>query len=451
MVTKLKPRTSEEMEEVLLNPTKYKDMISEPESLRSFMGDYIREHAKHDPGLKEQIKNGMVEGWKQLWAAQEARAPVRRLPMSEESAAPSSYGLGGFRARKVASVGAGLGSKLDGVWPTLKEYLISITPQMIQTQGVPEVFKVLSEGGGAEGGFLVPEEFRVELLQMALEQAVVRPRARVIPMTRQTLKVPAIRDSSHATSVYGGIQASWVAEAGTTSTVRQPTFAQVVLQAKKLTGYTQASNELAQDGAISLEAVINDLFPQAIAYFEDDAFINGTGVGQPQGILNADALVSVAKETGQAATTLVYENLAKMFARMLPASLSRAVWVAHPDIFPQLAALSLSVGTGGAPVWLANAAGGPPSSIFGRPIIFTEKCKTLGTAGDIYFVDFSYYLIGDRMALQIMASPHVAFTTDETVWRFIQRVDGRPWITVALTPRNGTNTMSPFVALATRA
>ena len=192
------------------------------------------------------------------------------------------------------------------------------------------------------------------------------------------------------------------------------------------------------------------LFGQAIAYFEDVAFINGTGAGQPQGILNSDCLISVTKETGQAATTIVKENLDKMYSRMLPSSLGNSVWLAHNDTFPQLASLSQAVGTGGGPVWVSNVAGGPPNSIYGRPIIFTEKAQTLGTVGDIMLVDLSYYLIGDRQALTTSASPHVRFTTQETVFLFSERLDGRMWLDSALTPRNGSNTVSPAVALATR-
>ena len=140
-----------------------------------------------------------------------------------------------------------------------------------------------------------------------------------------------------------------------------------------------------------------------------------------------------------------------MFSRMLPQSLSRAVWIGHPNIFPQLAQLALNVGTGGSAVWLTNVAGGPPATIFGRPLILTEKAETLGTAGDLYFVDLGFYLIGDRQSLSVAASPHVNFTTDEMTWRFVQRVDGRPWLQTALTPRNGTTTLSPFINLATRA
>jgi HK97 family phage major capsid protein len=140
-----------------------------------------------------------------------------------------------------------------------------------------------------------------------------------------------------------------------------------------------------------------------------------------------------------------------MYARMLPGSLGRAVWVAGINTFPQLATMALSVGTGGAAVWLNNGVEGPPVTILGRPVIFTEKCPTVGDAGDINFVDFGYYLIGDRQTMTASSSGHYKFGNDMTAYKIIQRVDGRPWLQSAITPRNNGDTLSPFVKIAARA
>ena len=353
------------------------------------------------------------------------------------------------------------GAPLDGKFERLGDFLQSVYKANngrgindgLLTIGDSGVVKAaLAEGAGDTGGFLVPEEFRAELLSLALETSIMRPLAFTIPMSSSTMRMPTIKDTSHASSVFGGVVAYWESEAATIGE-SEPTFSQMQLVAKKLTGYTVSSNELLSDSAIGLEAVLLQLFPQAITFFEDEAFINGTGVGQPLGILNAACKVSVSKESGQAAATILYENLNKMYSRMLPTSRSRAVWIANIDTMPQLAAMSLAVGTGGSAVWVGSggAQGAFPMTLWGRPIIFTEHCQTLGTEGDIFFVDPSYYVIGDRQELSVASSPHVRFTTDETVWRFIERLDGRPWIESALTPAHGSNTLSPIVSLAVRA
>jgi HK97 family phage major capsid protein len=304
----------------------------------------------------------------------------------------------------------------------------------------------------SEGGFLVPEEFRAEMLRIALEGSLVRSRARTIPMAVPRIKFPMIDSTSNATNVYGGVTGYWSEEGGTI-TNSSATFGTVTLDAQKLVAGASIPNELLSDSAISVSAFIDQVFPEALRWFEDIAFIRGTGVGEPLGFLNAGntAQVSVAKESGQAADTIVWENLVKMYSRMLPTSLGSAVWFAHIDTLPELATMALSVGTGGAPVWHTNGAQGFPMSILGRPVIFTEKLETLGDAGDIVFADLSYYLIGDRQQMTAMTSEHVNFTTDTTAYRLIERVDGRPWLKTAITPHKGTNTLSPFVKLAARA
>jgi HK97 family phage major capsid protein len=298
----------------------------------------------------------------------------------------------------------------------------------------------------------VPEVFRAQLLQMALENSIVRPRARVIPMAVPRIKFPMIDATSNASTVYGGVVGYWSDEAATL-TASSAKFGAITLDSQKLTGYAEIPNELIADSAVSVSAFVDQLFPQALAWFEDIAFIRGTGVGEPLGFLNAGntAQISITKETGQPGNTIVWENLVKAYARMLPQSLNTAVWIAHPDTFPELATMALSVGTGGSAVWLNNGVTGPPATILGRPVIFSEKCETLGTAGDINFVDLSYYLIGDRQAMTAMTSEHFKFNIDSVAYRIIQRVDGRPWIKSAITPNKGSNTMSPFVKIATRA
>ena len=195
-----------------------------------------------------------------------------------------------------------------------------------------------------------------------------------------------------------------------------------------------------------------DGFSEEFGFKVDDALINGNGAGQPLGILSSNCLVTVAKESGQAASTVVVENIVKMWARMWARSRQNAVWLINQDIEPQLYTMSLSVGTGGVPVYMpANGVSGSPySTLFGRPVIPIEQCQTLGTKGDIYLADFSQYLIIDKGGMDSATSIHVRFIYDETVYRFVLRIDGQPIWNSALTPYKGSSTLSPFVALATR-
>ena len=301
----------------------------------------------------------------------------------------------------------------------------------------------------ADGGLLIPETLRSDIMVAALEETVTRSRANVVKMETPVIKYPTVQDTTHATSVFGGVIALWEDESPS-QTETSAMFRSVKLEPKKLRHITSIPDDLLAD-AEALESFIKNVFPPAMAWYEDLAFIDGDGTGKPKGWKNASAAVTVAKEGSQAAATINSKNIFKMYSRLLPASQKNAVWVANIDCFPQLAELAVDVGTGGNTIWLHSAVEGTPSTLLGRPVIFTEKMETLGTAGDIMLVDLSKYLIGDRQQMQISSSAHDKFSQDAITFKVISRVDGRPWISNAVTPKKGAGELSPFVKLATRA
>ena len=298
----------------------------------------------------------------------------------------------------------------------------------------------------AAGGFLIPEKMRSELLQLALEESIVRARATVIPMSTLRVPIPTVDDTSHVSSLFGGVQFYWTEEAASL-TESQAKFGRVVLDAKKLTGFFKVPNELLAD-APAFSGWFDSRIPAGLAWSEDVAFLSETGAGTPQGVIGAPAYIEITR--GESGATFSWADLVTMYSRMLPTSLKNAVWVASIDTFPVLAQLTLS--TPG--IWMGGynavtAADSPPISIMGRPVIFTEKVGPLGQPGDISFIDFSYYLIGDRQSVAVAASDQFAFQNDQTAYRIIERVDGRPWLQSALTPHNGSSaTLSPYVGLA---
>lgn len=332
-----------------------------------------------------------------------------------------------------------------------RDYREELQPKLARLREIQNSYGSETPGSG---GFLIPEELRSEILQVALETAVVRPYATTIPMSSARVPIPTIDDTSHQSSILGGVVGYWTEEAAGL-TESQASFGRVVLDAKKLTAYAEVPNELLQD-APAFEGFFEGTFPKAIAWYEDAAFLTGTGTGEPLGFINSPVAVVQAAEVGQPTQTITWVNILNMYSRMLPTSLGRAVWIVSPDVFPQLGSMALSVGTGGGPVWIGNMSGGqggmsaPPATILGRPVIISEKVGPLGTTGDITFADLSYYLIGDRMEMQVSASEHYKFANDKTAYRVVERVDGRPWLAQAITPKNGGPQLSPVVQLASR-
>lgn len=445
------PRNADELENMLGDTATVTKIAENAETLKNFIVDYANGQASKDSTIEQQIKDETTRQFAEVLRSGQIDN-VNRLNMTPD------WTDGRPQARSKHYNSKAPGAALDKEFGNWSGYLSNIwsAANTSESLAAKSRIKQLQNSFGStvpsDGGFLIPEMLRSELLRVAIERATVRPLARVIPMETLSVPFPTIDSTSNASSVYGGVLGYWTEEGGALAD-SSPTFGRINLTAKKLTVYSEIPNELFQDSLISLEAFMAEAYPEALMWFEDIAFISGDGVGKPTGFLNADAAVSVTKETNQTAGTIVWENIVKAYSRMLPSSIGRAVWVCHIDTFPELATMALSVGTGGSAVWIGNGdgAGAPPVTILGRPVVWTEKVSSVGTVGDINFVDFGYYLIGDRQSMQADTSVDYKFGNDKTALRIIERVDGQPWIKSAITPQTGSNTLSPFVKVATRA
>jgi HK97 family phage major capsid protein len=306
---------------------------------------------------------------------------------------------------------------------------------------------------GSDGGFLVQSDFTTQLLGLMHDNAILAGKCLHIPIgpNSNRLEAPIVDETSRATgSRWGGVQVYRTHEAGTV-TAKKPKFGKIALDLEKTMGLVYCTEEGLRD-AVSLAAIIQRAFAEEFSFKLDDEIVRGTGVGEPLGFLNSAALISVAKENGQANDTIVFENVDNMWTRMHARSWPRAIWLINQECMPQLRRMSLVVGTGGVPVYMpANGISGSPySTLFGAPVIPIEQASALGDLGDIMLVDMSQYLIIEKGGMQADQSIHVQFLYDETAYRFITRNNGEPLWRTALTPYKGANTLSPFVALAAR-
>lgn len=306
--------------------------------------------------------------------------------------------------------------------------------------------KALAENVGATGGFLVPAEFQARLLTVMAEQTIVRPRAQIIRMNRRTVSIPALSQSEVVAggfNWFGGIKTYYAPEGGQKGE-SQPSFRQITLTAHKMVGYVATSDELIDDSAISLQDfLMGELgFPGAMAKRADFDYLQGTGAGQPQGIINADATIVHPRA---AANAIGYEDLTGMLAKAM--TNTQLVWVISKSAQAQLLNMQ---GPSGNPLYLwANAVSGAPNTLLGYPVIFTDSLPALGTQGDVLLAAFSYYLIGDRQATTMDMSMHELFRTDQTSWRAFMRHDGQPWLDAPISYGFGEEIgqISPFVVL----
>ena len=309
-------------------------------------------------------------------------------------------------------------------------------------------------GDDEYGGYLIPAEFRQEIIAHALETTDIINQATIIPMGTNSIKIPVLNDADHSGgTTYGGVTFYWLGEISAITESR-PKLEMLELRLKKVAGMVYVSNDMLQYSPVSIQPFLQTRFSEALAWTLDGVFINGVGAGQPSGILTADCLVTQTPEAGHTATCIEYDDVIKMYARMWQHK--NAQWYANSDCLPSMAQMNIAAGAGGAVVWMPSggAANKPYNTLLGHKVNWTEHCQTVGTKGDIYFADWSQYYIGRAAGADEGAkfdmSIHLKFEYNQTAFRLTFDIDGQPAWRAAQTPRYSSDTKGPFVCVDTR-
>ncbi len=297
------------------------------------------------------------------------------------------------------------------------------------------------------GGFLIPIAYTPDLLKLDPEADPTSSLTRRIPMAGPRVEIRARVDKNHTDSVSGGLRVYRRMETDTAATSRIE-FEKVVLEANSLFGVAFATEELLADSPISFTALLAQSFSDEFTSKIFSERLGGTGVGQFEGIKNTACKIEVTAETGQTADTIVWQNVLKMRARCW--RYSQAIWLYNHDALTNLMTMTLPIGTAGHAMWHTSGTDDRPDMLLGRPAYATEYCETLGDAGDIWLCVWGEYLEGIMQPLQSAESIHVRFQDHERCFKCWMRNAGVPWWRSALTPKNSTGTLSPFVNLAAR-
>lgn len=301
-----------------------------------------------------------------------------------------------------------------------------------------------SENVNADGGYTVPVQYATTIFNDIISQDSLMNQCFMVPMESNSMKMPAI---NYLKQGQFGVTAYWEGEGATIPTSKPP-FRQPSLVLNKLTVLTPVTNELLEDG-IAVESTINYLASEALTYKINDAIINGTGAGQPIGVVQHPSTIVRARTTANAVVTA---DIVGMQSQYLGDD-NRAVWlISKADVNPQL--LTLQDGAGRylyfAPGTMGDNKG--PSNLLGmrvRPLI---NCQPLGNQGDIILWDPKSYLFGYKSTgVQKAMSIHVYFATDEVAYRWTFRCDGRPWRDTTIQAAKSNNLLySPAVELSTK-
>lgn len=307
---------------------------------------------------------------------------------------------------------------------------------------------------GTDGGFLIQSDFSNEIFQIMHGTASLYNLCdkHQVSENADGLEVPYIDETSRATgSRWGGVQVYREGEAESV-TSKKPKINKMETKLADMRGLAYMTDRLLRD-ARAMSSIYSKAFAEEFAWKLDNEILHGTGVEECLGILTSSAYISITKETGQAADTFVFENAVKMLARLHSRSMKNARWFINQDVWPQLLTMNVGVGTAGQMVFLppGGASAAPYGTLFGRPIEVIEQCKTVGDLGDVILADLSQYQLVEKGGLQAASSIHVRFINHENTFRWTWSINGQPKWKTAITPANGSSTVSPFIALAARA
>jgi HK97 family phage major capsid protein len=323
----------------------------------------------------------------------------------------------------------------------------AIDKRLVIGAAAPSTFS--GEGAGQDGGFIIPPEFSKEVFTFSMGDQALLQYTDEVNVAGNSMGFPRDETTPWGTN---GIRAYWQGEAGA-GAAGKPVLGLNTLRLKKLMALVPVSDEMLED-AVALNSYLPKKMGQSIQWKANESILFGAGNGQPSGALVAGgAVVTVAKDAGQATGTLTALNLANMIARLPEGSFPNAVWIINNDVLPALFTLTL----GNYPIYLpaGSTVGGiqnsPYGTLLGRPVLVSQHANTFSSAGDVILVDLGYYqTITKAGGIQMATSMHLYFDADATAFRTTFRMDGQSKITAAISPAKGTNKLSPFVQLAAR-
>lgn len=343
---------------------------------------------------------------------------------------------------------ATLGEQLQAIYNFRKNHVEDKRLQQVNNAALG-----VNEGTGADGGFLIQTDFAGTILESAVQASPLLNRLDRYTCSNaaNAMRWLSVDETDVSKSVFGGIQMFWASEAGTVN-ASKPQFKEMKLDLEKMMGFAYCTDEMLQDAAF-MSSFFGSAFTLAADRLLTESVITGDGVGKPLGLLKSGGLVTVAKETGQAAGTFLGANAIKMQASAMPRNRDRLVWLMHPDVEEQLPYLSIQSGEAAKFLW--NPEGGlggfDAQRVLNKPVLFEDNCAALGSKGDIMLVDPFYYILMTKGTAKQDWSMHVEFLTDQHCFRFVFRCNGAPKVNKPMTVKNSKKARSPFVALADRA
>ena len=279
--------------------------------------------------------------------------------------------------------------------------------------------KAMVEGTDSAGGYLVPPETAASIAELRVASAPLRS---ILP------SISVQGDNLNITRQTAGLTAGWADELAEKAAADM-TFGTVAVSVFTAAGLAVTSNQLLADARPSIDNLITSDLAKRIGILEEIAFINGSGTGQPRGILNTVGIGDVNYTDASPTVSELLPFILQAVTTVQTDGLTDPTHIVmHPAIWNKIIATPAAQGDYvlGATDARPRRAGDPlpPKSLFGYPVVTTFNVPTtLNTDQSAIIVgNFNDALILDRQGITVDDSSHVYFTSNQTVFRGESRV-----------------------------
>jgi HK97 family phage major capsid protein len=273
-------------------------------------------------------------------------------------------------------------------------------------------FRAQALSPDSAGGYTVPDEFRKELIRALDEENVIRKYATQFTTSSGIMTIPV--NSAHGS-------ASWKTEAAAYAESDE-TFSEVTLNAYKGTALIKVSEEILNDSAFNIDSFLATEFGRRLGKLEEEAFIAGSGSGQPTGLIGGTTLGTTATATN----AITADELMDLYHALARPYRSRAIWVMKDSTIKMIRKLRTGVTNDLTYLWQPGLSAGEPDTLLGRPVVPSEFMPAATTGlKSVVFGDLSYYYIGDRQSISMQRLVELYAANGQVGFRQFKRTDGK--------------------------
>lgn len=333
------------------------------------------------------------------------------------------------------------------------DFLMAIKedPRAVKNENL-QIMASQREKVGEEGGFLVPETLLGEIQKKISGDESLLTRCRQLNTQGNRITIP-VDENAPWDGSSSNFEAYWTGEEQSAAESKKK-MKEADIKLHKLQAKISVTDEMLEDAPL-IESIIMADAPEVIMSKINTAIISGDGVNKPEGILNSGFGYSVAKEVGQAADTVVFENLKKLYTHALPRAKRDGIFIHNVAVEEQLIGMRLTGSNDSVSVYLPNnsISGAPYGTLWGKPVFpMAGALPQLGDAGDIMFVDLSYYYAAIKSGgIKRQMSVHALWDQDKTSYKFTFRVGGMCPFKIPASTEFGDYKLSGFTYLQERA